>query len=111
MNTTGTISRHGITLPMEQIVEFCRRWKIRELAIFGSFLRDDFGDQSDIDFLIDPQTGVIWKFEDQMAMEEEMSKLLGRKAELVERASVEQSRNYIRRRHILSTAEPIYVER
>jgi len=106
----GTISRHGITLPMEQVAEFCRRWKVRELAVFGSFLRDDFGDQSDIDFLIDPQTGVIWKFADQMAMEEEMSQLLGRKVELVERTAVERSRNYIRRRHILSTAEPIYVE-
>ena len=41
----------------------------------------------------------------------EMAKLLGRKAELVDRCAVERSRNYIRRRHILGTAEPIYVER
>jgi len=96
---------------MDQIAEFCRRWKIRELAIFGSFLRDDFGEQSDIDLLIDPRPGATWALADYLAMEEEMAKLLGRRVELVERASVERSRNYIRRRHIMATAEPIYVER
>jgi uncharacterized protein len=111
MSISTTILRHGIALPMDQIAEFCHRWKIRELAVFGSFLRDDFGDRSDIDLLIDPRTGVAWTFNDLLAMEEEMARLLGRKVELVERASVERSRNYIRRRHILATAEPIYVER
>jgi predicted nucleotidyltransferase len=51
MNTAGTISRHGITQPMEQFAEFCRRWKVGDLAGFGSFLRDDFGPDSDLDFL------------------------------------------------------------
>ncbi len=111
MSISTTISRHGIALPMDRIAEFCRRWNIRELAVFGSFLRDDFEDRSDIDLLIDPMTGVAWTFNDLLAMEEEMAKLLGRKVELVERAAVERSRNYIRRRHILATAEPIYVER
>ncbi len=111
MTPATTLTRHGITLPMDQIAEFCRRWKIRELAIFGSFLRDDFGEQSDIDLLIDPSAGATWALADYLAMEEEMAKLLGRRVELVERASVERSRNYIRRRHIMATAEPIYVER
>jgi len=112
MNALTTISRHGITLPMGPIAEFCRRWKIRELAVFGSFLRDDFGDQSDIDLLIDATTGASWTFADLLlAMQEEMARLLGRRVEFVERTAVERSRNYIRRRHILATAEPIYVER
>jgi predicted nucleotidyltransferase len=111
MSPATTISRHGISLPMDQIAEFCRRWKVREMAIFGSFLRDDFGDQSDIDLLIDPTKGVTCSLADLMAMEQEMARLLGRKVELVERSSVERSRNYIRRRHILTTTEPIYVER
>ena len=111
MNTLTTISRHGITLPMGPIAEFCRRWKIRELAVFGSFLRDDFGDQSDIDLLIDATMGTSWTFADLFAMQEEMAGLLGRKVEFVERTAVERCRNYIRRRHILATAEPIYVER
>ncbi|MGZ3381689.1 MAG: nucleotidyltransferase family protein [Isosphaeraceae bacterium] len=109
MNTSTTISQHGITLPMDPIAEFCRRWKIRELAVFGSFLRDDFGDQSDIDLLIDATTGARWTFADLLAMQEEMARLLGRKVEFVDRTAVERSRNYIRRRHILATAVPIYV--
>jgi predicted nucleotidyltransferase len=67
MNALTTMSRHGITLPMGPIAEFCRRWKIRELAVFGSFLRDDFGDQSDIDLLIDATTGANWTFAELLA--------------------------------------------
>jgi hypothetical protein len=48
VNDRSTISRRGMTLPMSQVEEFWRRWKIREPAIFGSYLRDDFGPHSDI---------------------------------------------------------------
>ena len=51
MSTRSTISRHGIALPMDQVAEFCRRWKIQELSMFGSYLRDDFRPDSDLDFL------------------------------------------------------------
>jgi predicted nucleotidyltransferase len=110
MSSTGRISRHGINLPMDQIAKFCRRWKIRELAVFGSFLRDDFDEHSDIDLLVDPSPGVAWTLENHFEMQEKMAKLLGRGVDLVERSSVERSRNYIRRRHILGTAEPIQFE-
>ena len=51
MSTKSTISRHGMTLPMDRLTEFCRRWKIQELSLFGSYLRDDFRPDSDLDFL------------------------------------------------------------
>ena len=111
MSTTTELTRHGITLPMDRIADFCRRWKVRELAVFGSFLRDDFRDDSDIDLLIDPLYGVKWSFDDVFAMQDEMTALLGREAQIVERSSVEASPNYIRRKRILSTAVPIHVER
>jgi predicted nucleotidyltransferase len=82
----------------------------RVIAGFGSFLRDDFGDQSDIDMLIDTRTGVTWTLTHHLEMEEKMAQIVDRKVELVERTSAERSRNYIRRRHILATAEPIYEE-
>ncbi len=103
--------RHGITSPIERIGEFWRRWKVPELAIFGSFLRDDFGAESDIDFLVDACTGVIGQFEGLVAMEEELSELLNRKVDIGDRVDVEKSPNYLRRRSILSTAEPISGER
>lgn len=43
-------------------------------------------------------------------MAEELSALLGREVDLVERAQIEQHRNWIRRKHILQTAQPVYVE-
>jgi predicted nucleotidyltransferase len=49
MTNATAVTRHGITLPSEQIGALCRHWKIRELATFGSFLRDDFRPDSDYD--------------------------------------------------------------
>jgi predicted nucleotidyltransferase len=46
-------------VPEERLSEFCRKWKIKELGIFGSFLRDDFHDQSDIDVLVSIQNGAF----------------------------------------------------
>ena len=43
-----------IELPAEQVAEFCRRWQIAELAVFGSALREDFRADSDLDLLITP---------------------------------------------------------
>jgi predicted nucleotidyltransferase len=42
-----------IILPKEQIADFCRRHHIRRLAIFGSALRSDFNESSDIDILVE----------------------------------------------------------
>ncbi|AET65059.1 nucleotidyltransferase family protein, partial [Methanothrix harundinacea] len=41
-----------IDIPKEKIEDFCRRWKIKEMAIFGSALREDFGPESDLDLLV-----------------------------------------------------------
>ncbi|MGC8641515.1 MAG: nucleotidyltransferase family protein [Isosphaeraceae bacterium] len=95
---------------MDQIAEFCRRWKIRELAIFGSFLRDDFRPDSDLDFLYTFAVDSKWTLFDLDKMERELAAIIGRHVDLVSRSAVERSRNYIRRRHIISTAESIYVE-
>ena len=41
-----------IDVPKEKIEDFCRRWKIVELALFGSVLREDFRPDSDVDVLV-----------------------------------------------------------
>ncbi len=70
-----------IPIDREQIAEFCRRNGIRRLALFGSVLRDDFRPESDVDVLVEFETGRTpgWEF---FAMERELSRLLGRKADL-----------------------------
>jgi predicted nucleotidyltransferase len=102
------MSELRVELPTAAIADFCRRWKIAELAAFGSVLREDFGAESDIDFLVSFAPGAQWSLLDHIQMEEELSVLLGREVELVSRTAVEQSRNWIRRRHILETARRIY---
>ena len=97
-----------IDIPPEKITAFCKRWRIAELALFGSVLRDDFGPESDVDVLVrfDPQARHT--LFDLAQMQDELGTTLGRKVDLIERVAVEQSPNYIRRRSILQSAETIY---
>jgi len=94
-----------IVLPKEQIVDFCRKWKIKELAIFGSALGDDFKPESDIDVLVVFDDSAEWSLFDYMHAEEELKKLIGRKVDLVEKKAI---RNPFRRHHILNHSEVIY---
>lgn len=98
-----------INLPEQQIVEFCQRWKITELALFGSILRDDFRPDSDIDFLVTFAPDSHWSLLDLVRMEHQLEEMLGREVDLVMKKSVEQSHNWIRRKEILGTAQTIYV--
>ena len=97
-----------IEVPREQIVAFCERWQIAELAFFGSVLRDDFGPDSDIDVLVNLRPGISHRISSILYMEKELGDILGREVELVFRSDVEQSRNYLRREAILKSAEVFY---
>jgi uncharacterized protein len=98
-----------IEIPREKIAEFCRKHHVRKLSLFGSALREDFRPDSDVDFLVSFAEDAHYSLFDLAAMEEELGAILGRKADLVEREAIEQSENYIRRRHILGSEEPVYV--
>jgi predicted nucleotidyltransferase len=101
----------AVNIPDETIAEFCRKWKIAELALFGSVLRDDFGPESDVDMLVSFDPNTHWTLFDMVRMQNELQQLTGRKVDLVSRRGVEQSRNHIRKEAILSSAETIYAER
>lgn len=75
------MNRHGLEIPKERIAAFCRRHRIRRLALFGSILRDDFRPESDVDVLVEfePGTKVGLRF---FAIERELSELLSRKVDL-----------------------------
>ncbi len=99
----------SIELPVDAIRALCDKYGVEELALFGSILRDDFRPDSDVDFLIKFKNNDYgpWmsKFID---LEEELSTLLHRKVDLVSKNGVEQSRNWIKRKHILQSAQVIY---
>ena len=94
---------------MDELRALCQRRGISELAVFGSALREDFRPESDVDVLVTFEPGVQHRLTDVVALEEELERLFGRKVDIVTRSSVERSRNYIFRRHVLSTVQPLYV--
>lgn len=93
---------------MEQIIEFCRRWNIIKLEMFGSALREDFQPESDVDFLATFETEATWSLLDRVRMKHQMERLLGREVDFLNRAAIEQSHNPIRRQAILESAQTIY---
>ena len=105
------MKRLNIEIPKEKIADFCRKWKIVELSLFGSVLREDFRPDSDIDILVAFSFDAEWSLLDHMAMEEELSAVFGRKVDLVSRKAIERSENYIRRKAILETAQRYYATR
>jgi predicted nucleotidyltransferase len=72
---------HGVEIPMDRIEEFCRRHRIRRLALFGSILRDDFRPESDVDVLVEFGPGARTGFA-FFGMQDELSEILGRKVDL-----------------------------
>lgn len=75
------VKKARINIPTDEVADFCRRHRIRKLALFGSVLRDDFRSDSDIDVLVEfePGTRVGLRF---FTIERELSELLGRKVDL-----------------------------
>jgi predicted nucleotidyltransferase len=94
-----------IDVQKEEIAAFCRRWKIKELAIFGSALGDEFRNDSDVDVLVVFQDNTIRSLLDFIRAEEELKQIFGRKVDLVEKKAV---KNPFRRHHILNHQEVIY---
>ncbi len=95
-----------INLSRSALTEFCFRWRVKELSLFGSVLRDDFGPSSDVDVLISFDGDAPWSLWDLTNMQDELSSLTGRRVDLVEREGL---RNPFRRQRILSTRRVLYV--
>jgi predicted nucleotidyltransferase len=75
----------GVDIPIEEIGAFCRRHHIRELALFGSVLRENFTPDSDVDVLIDfePKADEKLTLLDLVGMQLELSQILQREVDLV----------------------------
>jgi uncharacterized protein len=108
MTLVNTIK--NIEVPAKEIAAFCQRWGVRELALFGSILREDFSPASDIDVLVTFNEDRKLRFVDLMNMETELKAIFGRDIDLGTRRSVEEDENYLRRRAILNSAQVIYAE-
>ena len=99
------MSRARIDLPHDRIADFCRRHRIKRLALFGSVIRDDFTPDSDVDVLVEfePRSTPGFAF---ASMEEELSQILGRKVDL----NTTRSLSKYFRDEVLAEAEDLYVQ-
>jgi predicted nucleotidyltransferase len=96
------------TIPIvdpHQIADFCRRWKVTELALFGSVLREDFRPDSDVDVLVTFEPGAPWTLWDLSRMRIELEAIFGREVDLVEKKAL---RNPFRRQAILANQRVVY---
>jgi len=99
------MGRCQIDIPMQAIAAFCRKWKIRELSVFGSVLREDFRPDSDVDVLVDFLPSHQWGLYDVVDMEEELTRMFGRKVDLVMKGGL---KNPFRRQAILEARQVLY---
>ena len=94
----------NVEIPQERIEEFCRKWHIAELALFGSVLRDDFRPDSDVDVLVTFEPGArvsLFGFVEARGAGHD----LGKAVDLVEKAAL---RNPFVREHALANNRVIY---
>ena len=94
-----------INVPVKKIQAFCRKWGVRELALFGSVLSDDFRPDSDVDVLISVEDNAALSTFDLLDMVDELRAIFGRDVDLLEKEAL---RNPYRRYSILSNREVLY---
>lgn len=96
----------SVEVSKDRIEAFCHKWKLQELSLFGSALRPDFHEQSDIDLLVSFLPGAAMTFESFLEMRDELSTLFGgRSIDLIEKQLL---KNPFRRHEILTTREILY---
>ena len=91
--------------PHDRIADFACRWKVIELAVFGSVLRDDFNSNSDVDVLVSFEPTAAWSLCDLTRMKDELAAISGRQVDLVEREAL---RNPFRRQHIVGGSKVVW---
>jgi hypothetical protein len=93
-----------LSLPMEKIADFCRRYKVRKIQLFGSAVREDFGPESDVDVLVEFEPDARIGFITLSRMQRELSEVLERPVDLVPQDGLKPRI----RESVLSSAEVIY---
>jgi len=100
------MNQRAMEIPREKIAAFCRKHHILKLSFFGSVLRDDFRPESDVDVLVQFESGHTPGLA-IVDVEEELSLLLGgHKVDLI----LEDSLNRRIRRRVLQEAQVQYVQ-
>ena len=91
------------------IADFCRRWKIKQLAVFGSAVSGNLRPDSDIDLLVTFAPDAGWTMFDHYQMENELTEMLAREVDLVSIQALNENPNPVYREQILHSAKVLYV--
>ena len=94
-----------VDINRSQITDFCRKWKIKRMSLFGSVIRDDFRPDSDVDVLIDFASDINWSSYDYFTLLEEIKELFQRRVDIAHEGTI---RNPIKNRCIHEHMETIY---
>lgn len=99
----------NIELSMPSVTKFCHRWAVKELALFGSVLREDFRPDSDVDVIVDlDKSAKRHTLLDLAEMQSELEAMFSRKVDVLTKRSLERSHNPSRRDHILNSRIVLY---
>jgi len=107
MDAIKKLNRNGLYFKYDDIRLLCKRYQISKLWVFGSSIRDDFKDKSDIDILVSYNPKNTVTLIDELYIQDELSKLFNRNIDLVE---IETVKNPIRYKNIIATREIIYAD-
>jgi hypothetical protein len=95
-------------IDLDAITHFCKKHQVKSFALFGSILRDDFDEHSDVDVLVDLDRRHL-KFHEECGMLDELELIFGRKVDMVQAESLASTRmNRHRRASIATTARVLY---
>jgi predicted nucleotidyltransferase len=95
---------NSVEIPDDQLIHFCQRWEVSQLAIFGTAFREKHTQSSDLDLLVLFKPDIQWGLYDLVTMENELKIIFGKEIDLIEKNAVKNSQNYIRRKGILDGA-------
>ncbi|MBI3762660.1 MAG: nucleotidyltransferase family protein [Chloroflexi bacterium] len=96
--------KSNVSVPRNQIADFCRHNRIRRLSFFGSVLRDDFRPDSDVDVLVEFEPEAQIGFMALSRIKRELSALLERPVDLVPKDGLKPKIREI----VLASAEVVY---
>ena len=84
-------------------MQICRKYGVAELSVFGSAVRDDFGPESDVDFLyvLSPESMIGWEIVD---FRDELADAVGREVDIVPKNYL----HWVIRDRVLAEAEVVF---
>lgn len=104
------MKKTSLTIPDKKISQFCKRWHVIRLELFGSAAQGNFTNVSDIDLLVEFDKSFHRTLSDQIQMQAEIEDIFNRPVDLIVKKTIQNSPNPYKRASILNAAKELYVK-